>query len=249
MQKFVVHVPRWLRWTLLAFLLLLATGFTVVFFLGIGRADYGAWIQPSVSIVQIALTGLAYVALVFFTESGQSPVMLKARGDAILTRLLPECFNRITDTQGSRVRTFVGAPSGVVGRSFDLHTEHTRVRLWVGVNVHRVIVAYFCELPEQEKEDAFRNRLLEVFGPTIGGAMAVGYTEPTIQFESIEGYRFASLWLTWNLADKAGNEDFLTHAPTQLFFAQDIALMTQSFLRTAQRQGIRLATRIEPMPL
>lgn len=255
MQKLIVYVPRWLRWGLLAFLLTLAASFTAMFFLGMTRTDYGSWIQPSVSIVQIALTGLAYVALLFLTDSGQSPESLQVRADRVMTKLLPQCFERITDTQGNRVRVYVGSPSGVVGRAYDLHTDNTRLRLWVGLNVHRVIVAYFCELPDQISGDEFCTRLLSVFGPTLGGAEAVGYSKPTVQLESIDGYRFASLWLTWNLADQQagrshpGGEDFLTHGPIQLFLAQDIALMTQSFLRTAQRQGLKLVTAIEPMPL
>lgn len=249
MQKLVVHIPRWLRWGLFGFLLILAVGFSALFFLGMGRNDYGSWIQPSVSIVQIAMTGLAYVTLLFFTESSQSASVLKAKSDAVLTKLLPECFNRITDINHCRVRTHVGAPSGVVGRSFDLYTDDTRVRLWVGLNVHRVIVIYFCELPSQDAGAEFREQLLSVFAPTINGALAVGYKGPSIQFETVKGHRLASLWLTWNLADANSHDDFLTHTPTQLFFAQDVALMTQSFLRTAQRQGIRLATPIEPMPL
>lgn len=248
MQRFVVHIPRWLRWSLLAVLALLVVGFSAGFFLGVGRPEYRDWMQPSVSIVQIALTGLAYVTLLFFTESGQSPRALQARSDAVLTRLLPDGFARITDTQGVPVTVAVGAGSGIVGRAFNLETPNTRLRLWVGLNVHRAIVAYFCELPDDETEDAFRDRLRRVFANTINGACAVGYDEPNIQIEQIDGYRFASIWLTWDIAGD-GKEDFLTHPPTQLFFAQDVALMTQSFLRTAQRHGIRMATPIEPMPL
>lgn len=245
MQKFVVHIPKWLRVGLLFFLLALVVGFTASFFLGIGRPDYKDWIQPSVSIVQIALTGLAYVVLLLFTESGQSPEALRKGSDQVLTRLLSECLGRITDTQGTHVSVSVGDVSGVVGRAFDLQTANTRLRLWVGLNVHRAIVAYFCELPA-EGEANFQERLRSVFQNTINGAMAVGYDEPNIQIEQIDGHRFASIWLTWSLK---GDEDFLTHPPTQLFFAQDVALMTQSFLRTAQRHGLRLATPIEPMPL
>jgi hypothetical protein len=246
LQRFVVHIPRWLRWSLLVVLGVLVLGFSLGFFLGIGRPEYREWAQPSVSIVQIALTGLAYVTLLFFTESGQSPRALQARSDAVLTRLLPDSFARITDTQGVPLVVEVGAGSGIVGRAYALQSPNTRLRLWVGLNVHRAIVAYFCELPDGEADDAFRSRLRRIFENTINGARAVGYDEPNIQIEQIDGYRFASIWLTWNLE---GKEDFLTHPPTQLFFAQDVALMTQSFLRTAQRHGIRMATPIEPMPL
>ncbi len=245
-NRLIVHLPRWLRWGLLFVLALLVVGFSVSIFIGVGRPDFANWLPPSVSIVQIALTALAYIVLLFFTESSQGVDALQRQSDKVLTRLLPDCLGRISDHQGAQVAVQVGEPSGVVGRAYDLVSANARVRMWVGLNVHRVIVAYFCELPYPEDEARSVERLQSAFAPTIAGARAVGYGQPTIQLEQIGGHRFASLWLTWNLDSR---DDFLTHTPSQLFFAQDVALMTQSFLRTGQRHGIVLATPFEPMPL
>lgn len=244
--RLIVHLPRWLRWGLLAVLTLLVVGFSASIFVGVGRPDFASWLPPSVSIVQIALTALAYVVLLFFTESSQGVGSLQKQSDKVLTTLLPDCLQRISDHQGERVSVQVGEPSGVVGRAYDLATSNTRVRMWIGLNVHRVIVAYFCELPFPDDEAGSLDRLRTVFGGTISGARAVGYAEANVQPEEIDGHRFASIWLTWNQVTR---DDFLTHTPSQLFFAQDVALMTQSFLRTGQRHGIELATPFEPMPL
>lgn len=245
-NRLIVHLPRWLRWSLLGVLTLLVIGFSVSIFVGVGREDFSHWLPPSVSIVQIALTALAYVVLLFFTESSQRVDALQRQSDRVLTRLLPDCLRRVADHGGAQASVRVGEPSGIVGRAYELDTAHARLRMWIGLNVHRVIVAYFCELPFPDDPQRSLEYMREKFAGTISGARAVGYGEPNFQLEEIDGHRFASVWLTWNLEDR---EDFLTHTPSQLFFAQDIALMTQSFLRTGQRHGIVLATPFEPMPL
>jgi hypothetical protein len=246
MERFVVYLPRWLRWALLLALAALVIGFSLTFFIGINRPGFRDWLPASVSVVQIALTALAYVLLVFFTESGQSPAALMRRTQQVLTRLLPDTLARITDIQGEAMQVDVGLPSGVTGRDYRLHSSHAELRFWLGLNVHRVIVILFCARPAGLDDDSFAQRLKSDFHDTIQGARAIGYDEPHFQVENLDGHDFASIWLTWDIGVA---QDFLTHSPSQLFFAQDVALMLQSFLRTAQRRKLRLATAVTPMPL
>lgn len=247
MERFVVYLPRWLRWFLLFVLAALVVGFSVAFFFGINRPGFKDWLPASVSVVQIALTALAYVLLVFFTESGQSPQALQRRSEHVLIDLLPQNLGRITDVQGEPVQVAVGSASGVIGHDYTLSSSHAQLRLWVGLNVRRAIVILFCARPADDRPDeTFLQQLQDAFAETTKGAKAIGYDEPHYQAEQIDGCRFASIWLTWNINT---GEDFLTHPPSQLFFAQDVAMMVQSFLRTAQRRGLELSTPLTPMPL
>ncbi len=144
------------------------------------------------------------------------------------------------------MRVTVGEASGVIGRDYVLQTSHTRLRVWVGLNVHRVIVILFCARPDGLDDEAFCERLQTAFADTIMGARAIGYDKEHIQIETIDGCDFASIWLTWDVGTE---NDFLTHSPSQLFFAQDVTLMVQSFLRTAQRRELQLSVPFTPMPL
>jgi hypothetical protein len=246
MERFMVYLPRWLRWALLLVLSALVLGFSVVFFLGINRPGFKDWLPASVSVVQIALTALAYVLVVFFTESGQNPAALQRRTQQVLTVLLPQILARITDVQGAMVAVQVGAPSGVIGYDYTLRSRHATVRFWLGLNVHRAVVILFCERPAAQDGAAFCAQLEKCFADTVAGARAVGYDEPHYQLESLNGCEFVSIWLACSVRTE---QDFLTHAPSQLFFAQDVAMMLQSFLRTAQRRELKLCTPLVPMPL
>lgn len=251
MDRFAVYIPAWLRWTLLASLAVIVAGFTITFFVGIARPHYTNWLPASVSIVQIALTALAYLLVVFFTASAQSPASLQRRTERVLTDLLPQALARITDSRGGRVEVAVGPSSGVIGHDYTLRSANTELRVWVGLNVHRAIVILFCARPEGLDDRTFAQRLEQDFAETVKGAVAIGYDPPHYQPEIRDGLAFASIWLTWNIKRSAENPDadFLTHSPSQLFFAQDVALMVQSFLRTAERRGLRLSTPLVPMPL
>lgn len=246
MERFMVYLPRWLRWALLLVLSALVLGFSVVFFLGINQPGFKDWLPASVSVVQIALTALAYVLVVFFTESGQNPAALQRRTQQILTVLLPQILSRITDVEGEAMTVHVGEPSGVIGYDYTLRSSHTTVRFWLGLNVHRAVVILFCERPAAQDGEAFCTRLEKCFGDTVAGARSVGYDEPHYQAESLKGCEFVSIWLACTVRTE---QDFLTHSPSQLFFAQDVAMMLQSFLRTAQRRELKLCTPLVPMPL
>lgn len=245
-DRLTAYLPSWLRWALLLTLGGLVAGFSIAFFFGVNQPGFKDWLPASVSVVQIALTALAYVLLLFFTESGQSPAALEQRTEQILTKLLPETLARITDVQGHSIKVVVGSRSGVVGHDYTLRSPNAELRFWIGLNVHRVIVILWSTWPEGLSGSELKKKLETSFKGTVTGACRVGYDEALFAAENIEGRNFGSIWLTWDLGT---NEDFLTHSPTQLFFAQDTALMMQSFLRSAQRSQIQLSINQAPMPL
>jgi hypothetical protein len=249
MDRFAAYIPRWLRWGLLIVLGGLVLGFSVTFFVSVNHPDFRNWSSAAVSVVQIALTAFAYVLVVFFTESSQSPRVLQRKARHIQTVLMPEVFARITDDDGAPVEVSVGAPSGVVGYDYTLRSANAALRMWVGLNVHRVIVIVFCARPDGVDDDVFMEDLKKIFHDTTKGAQAIGYDEPHYQRAEKNGRRFVSVWQTWDIRKGGTGEDFLTHYTSQLFFAQDVALMAQSFLRTGQRHGITMTTPFAPHPL
>jgi hypothetical protein len=249
MDRFAAYIPRWLRWGLLIVLGGLVLGFSVTFFVSVNHPDFRNWSSAAVSVVPIALTAFASVLVVFVTESSQSPRVLQRKARHIQTVLMPEVFARITDDDGAPVEVSVGAPSGVVGYDYTLRSANAALRMWVGLNVHRVIVIVFCARPDGVDDDVFMEDLKKIFHDTTKGAQAIGYDEPHYQRAEKNGRRFVSVWQTWDIRKGGTGEDFLTHYTSQLFFAQDVALMAQSVLRTGQRHGVTMTMPFAPHPL
>ncbi len=153
----------------------------------------------------------------------------------------------------------------IFGRVYTCHLQEEKgentlpFKMWVGLNVFRLFVIYFIDVQPQntsflawrsgqtvpQSPEQFYTRWLreEVFPFTFGGAEHVGYR---VNFELVgaDDASFVSVWLTVEAA-----KDFLTNPSLKLFWSQDIAMMTESFLRTGLRRGLRMSTAIDPGPL
>jgi hypothetical protein len=111
------------------------------------------------------------------------------------------------------------------------------------LNVYRIFVIYFVDATGQGQ--GYTDVLREVFKYTFGGAEKIGF-HTFYERASPDGDDVVSIWMS-----ATAKESFLTSPTEKLFWAQDIAMMTQSFLRTALRyhQTVKLVTTSEPGPL
>ena len=112
--------------------------------------------------------------------------------------------------------------------------------LWIGLNVKRVFVIYFVPLSESfGKAEAEK-----IFYFTFRGAEKVGF-HMNFEEAEVEGEKVLSIWMTVETDD-----ELLLNPQQKIFWAQDIAMMTESFLRTACRHNIDLSLRkAVPAPL
>ncbi len=118
----------------------------------------------------------------------------------------------------------------IFGRLFALQHSDYIFQLWVGLNVNRVFVIYFVPLVNGLTLD----RAKEIFAFTFGGAEKLGY-HVNYEIAKLDTQDLLSIWLNVETAD-----DLVSNPQDKLFWAQDVAMMTQSFLRTAHRNSISL---------
>lgn len=139
--------------------------------------------------------------------------------------------------------------------------------IWVGFNVHRIFMIYFIDRPSPERldellfkrsleknekgmiksntissaeiiqapvernDDPFISLIKEIFSFTFGGAEKVGFHvnyEPAL----IQGKDIVSIWASVQV-----DPELLMNPGQKLFWANDVAMMTESFLRTALRNS------------
>lgn len=255
-SRAVVNLPRALRATLIAVLLLgLTVGVgTLWYYVRTSRLSdqpvYNDAVLLALSIVQVTLVGVVAALLVLYGETDATTDDLRRRTKDFLTRHLPDSLRKVSPDYGGRARGCEVRQLGdsdVFGAAYELAAASSSLKLWVGINVTRLIVIYWVEGNEQTEavpaaDDAV-NALRHVFRFTFGGAENVGFATQFEPAVSPQGRAIVSVWSTVR-----AEENLLTNPAARLFWAQDLAMMTESFWRTAVRNGIALS-REEPCPL
>lgn len=166
----------------------------------------------------------------------------------VLTRVFPDCLAGIGyEDDASCTVDECGRLIEVCGVRYTLTFAGSTIRLWVGVNVYRIIVILFLErdrLHDPDVADLAGDALIpRALRHGIRGARHVGY-DVHVEEASVEGHDVLSLWMTNWLP-----RDFLRSPIDQIFIGQDLALMIQSLCRAAARDNLKLRAAVDPRPL
>ncbi|WP_050476274.1 hypothetical protein [Herbaspirillum rhizosphaerae] len=248
--KQVVYLPKWARFGIMAILALLATAACITAISFLFWPEHREEITAVLSIAQTAAGGFAVVLFVLFAERQLSTKRLHDKTDEFLEKQVLESLSKIEIPQIKRGQTvnvnvlkredgIHGGRKDIYGANYHIFMEQFQMRFWVGINVKRLSTIYFVKVDSEQQVD----ELARIFRFTFGGAAKVGY-ETNFEYAEIDGEKIVSIWST-AMADNA----ILGNPAEQLFWVQDIAMMTQSVIRTAVRHNIRLYTNTEPGPL
>jgi len=127
------------------------------------------------------------------------------------------------------------------GRTIKVITQKGEFPFWIGINGPRLFfIAYVNEDHQERVQDVFRF--------CFGGAEKVGWK---FNCEGIEGG--TSIWATC-MTDRerplvaGSNSDEAVLTEEGLFWATDVAMMAQSWVRTCERENIQ-RHRLDPAPL
>ncbi len=230
----IVHLPTWAKIAVVATLgvgFVLCVAVVVRFF---GVKDNTDWLLLGVGSIQFIITALIASIIVFFSQNDANIKSLKDRTSNFLNSVLKEALEQITfDGMISiKLNVKVDKRRDLFGHEFTILDGSTPVlRMWCGLNVHRLIVIYHFVNPDPETGSSdFANVLETVFRFTFGGAKALKYS---VSYEPVpDKMNLVSVWAT-----VAGERGLLTDPAEKLFWAQDVAMMTESVIRTSQRNA------------
>lgn len=245
-SKSIVYLPKWLKLIALPFFIGLIVFSGYICFAFIGKPDHADWILIALSLVQLSVTAFIITLVLIFGERDANLATLTERTHKLLQEQLPQILGKIEDSEGSRTQVTHSEVNNIFGTNYCLKTPNIEAKLWVGLNVDRIIICYF--LPRTLPTEHMR----QVFRYTFGGAESVGYKvnyeEATIKATSED---ILSIWCTWPAIQDSSSlaTELLSNPEKKLFIIQDIAMMTQSFIRTAQRNNLTASTEADPGPL
>lgn len=250
--KQFIHLPAWAKALCLATLACGIAASLAVMVRFWGTGDSRDWVLIGISGVQFLVTTFVVVVVLFLSQTDANIATLEARAEAFLADILPRALARITldEDDGTQATTPLTVARGerrdIFGHDYAIgSSDGPLMRLWLGVNVSRIIVIYrFVDPVASRPMDAFVAALHQVFRFSFAGAEAVGYDPPHV--EPLAGVaRTVSVWLTASV-----QPDFLTDPAAKLFWSQDVAMMCESILRTARRHrdDVRLDLTTRPRP-
>lgn len=246
----VVFLPLWARACFLGLVGLLAISATVCGVVFLFYPEFRDKVAPILSIAQTAAAAFAVVLFVIFAEKQLSTNRLYEKTNQFLDVHLIESLSRIELPQIEKGKTVTVIPvvrgegihgkrKDIYGSNYEIQLGNFKMRMWVGINVKRLGVIYFVKVNGPEALDDLK----EAFKFTFGGAEKVGY-HTNFEYAFIDGEHVVSMWST-----AEAEHAILGNPAEQLFWVQDLAMMTQSVARTGIRNGIDLYTIAEPGPL
>lgn len=250
--KTMFHAPAWVKIASLS-LLAVAFAFSVWLTVVYVGTDKENWVLVALSIAQIALSGLVFVLIYLFSEREYSVVRLEKLARRFLVEDVLAALQKM-DFPGIGKPEVELAPSasGIFGQAYRLNFGDTKAAVWVGVNVHKVWVIFFIDKhfdPERFPKGCCSESLSSIFEGTLGGAKATGYSvsveDVVAATEQGESRELLSVWST----NMDTNPHMMSDAHRRLFWANDIAMMTYSFLYTACRNDVPVCHDPEPRPI
>lgn len=245
--KQLIYMPLWAKILCITVLLVGLASSIAIIFRFFGDTAGLDWLLIGISGVQFIVTTLVVAIILFVSQTDANINTLERRSDQFLRSIFPEFLARVSlgpDDHKKYTATFENR-SDIFEYSYKLIADGEIVlRLWCGLNVRRLIVIYQVRNPHPEKgTKEFVEQLEQIFSFCFGGAKSVGYH---LNFEPIPSMaNVISIWLTVDT-----QTEILTDPTAKLFWAQDIAMMTESFYRTAARHraDVVIDTEIAPYP-
>lgn len=244
-----LHAPSWVK--IISLLLLVAafllSGWVVVNYIDTGRHD---WVLVAISLAQIAITGIVFLMVYFFSERDYSVQSLRKMSEKFIAVEVKGSLERIElqfDANRNPIVEVSEGWCGILGKNIKIHLDDYVAYLWIGINVNKIWCIYSFQ-DFQDGTDKSGEKLREKLRTSIEGSEQTGYNVNITYVEPDEecGNGAYSLWAT--VTDKE-HPYMLSSAHRRLFYANDIAMMTHSILNTAYRENINPCEHHRPKPL
>lgn len=254
------YLPTWAKGAVLAAATLLLLLAAVMIYRNLGRDEAGDDILFYLSLAQTGALALIFAVILLFSTRDANVRDLRRLADQFLSNYVADALQRVSvpalGIDSFQVRDL--GSKDIYGRVLEMHSGTFACRLWVGHNVKRLAVIYCVPLDyraaaadagpgaakaAEDAEAAAVEKVRRAFAHTFMGADDADYG---VSFEkaTVDGKPFMSIW-----ASAKTSAELLYNPREKLYWAQDIAMMTESFLRSAHRAGISLADCPEPGPL
>lgn len=255
-SRSVLNLPKTIKIILALIIIVILFGsISLTLFIVSNYEEANDWLLISLAITQSSMTLFFLGTILLFGELGFKESSVEKKTDLFLESTLPKQLKKIKHTKNDTTSIQVLSDIDIFGRGYRLSIDSKDYLLWFGLNVKRLFSIYFVVVDTENNHfktntnynssatDYVKWLQEDVFKFTFGGAIKVGYS---VNFElvKVDSVDLVSIWCTNNC-----EKDFLFSSSEKLFWAQDLAMMTESFIRTSLRKNIKISHKIQPAPL
>ena len=257
--KSLIYAPSWVK-AISIFVLACALGSSIalaVYY--VGQEDREDWILLSMSLAQVAASGLVLGLVVFFSERDVNVLGLQKRCERFLLKTLPEAFllidyplegfedfqegkrrsiSRKTLLRKSRTKIKVAHSSGSISSFYRINALNEELNMLVKANIWELVVSYYFPVTSVEESNSIRETMEWAFA---------GYTELdnfhmswNVDSQAFDGTE--QKYAAFHFKKEYGKE-FLEDGRAQAFFAQMVTALTRSLIREAKNKGVALVRR------
>jgi hypothetical protein len=250
-----LYAPNWVKTTALLVLVGALCASLFVGFSFIGRDGHEDWILASISLAQVAASGLVISLIVFYSERDVSALGLQRRAEGFFYKTLPRAFSLIdfpvssferweertvSDRDLKRALRDSDTEIEVMHRPGELDSHYRiaalgrRLVMRVQVNVSEFAISYYFPADSAAEKDRLAAELEWAFSRLLGiNGYAGGWYYSTERFD---GRTYASIHLSKDMGP-----DFLEDERKKLYVANEIAANTRGILKDCIERGVRTA--------
>lgn len=253
-SKSFLYIPTWVKIvaiSVLFFIMIISAIFVAAF---IGNAERETWILVGMSTAQTAGSALILFLVVAFSQRDATVKGVQLQSDNFLTKLVPDALRRakvgapdFQETAGKRrfwralaqdrplQETFVqiAHDPGGLGASYIVKGKAKSIRMFIEMNVWKVVVVYYIPARDENEASELR-RKLEFSFPEDGDD---GFNI----FSNFSKESFDGRWYLNMVMVKVMADDFPENNLQKVFLANMIMTHTVGILRNAERDALPLS--------
>jgi hypothetical protein len=249
-----VFIPTWVK--IVSFVIIMTilacSMIFVAYFISVEGRE--TWVLVGMSTAQIAGSGLVLFLVVAFSQRDATISGVRKQADAFLEKLLPRTLLNIETQEPiptwygegrlfgafvprrrapTQVRVQILHNPGEVGATYIIHAADSTLRVFAELNVWKMTLAYYIPAETDQEAKRLEDKLSFSF-PSEG---VDGFrTFSNYSRESFDGRMYLNMILQTTLHD-----DFLQSNLRKIYVANIIMTHTQSLIRNASRDGVRLS--------
>lgn len=248
--KHFIFIPSWVK--ILAVISLIATilALSFVIYAAYQNNMKPEWGTAALSGLNLSVTGLLVLVIVFFAERQSSPERVSAGIQHFLTHLVPSAFKKLDpsyvehiQTDGSQTkfeklssqsRVMIQYCSPNIGASYWVTAFERTIQVYVQLNVRELVAVYKVACPTSDDESRIRDIVKPIFRTQTDSRGMRCFNR--VMKDDSDQLEYLKFYMIKNLG-----ENFNVNNAEKIYWANEVMLACRSIITYCKRNGVAIS--------